>query len=114
MPEIARRVKYTKAARLCETEGEMKQAGMEKREEASGLGPPQLVERVGAGDLIARVYKVGNEDSEWSYRFSIGRIAGGNRAEEGRVFVPKDVLDFPKLCKSSLQRSWRMVGCPNS
>jgi hypothetical protein len=53
---------------------------------------------LGAGTLTAAIWKKGDEEDGWSYRFNIFRM----QSSTGRVsqlFCPSDVQELVKLCR---------------
>jgi len=52
----------------------------------------------GAGPLVSSVWKLGDEQVGWNYRFNIYRM----NPETGRVsqlFKPEDIVHLAKLCR---------------
>lgn len=53
---------------------------------------------VGAGRLASMIWKAGDEQSGWRYRFNLFRTSGrGGRISQ--VFTPADVIYFVKLAQ---------------
>lgn len=51
---------------------------------------------VGAGPLTSMIWKTGDQDAGWRYRFNLFRTtAGGGRVSQ--LFTPADVIHFVKL-----------------
>lgn len=53
---------------------------------------------VGAGRLASMIWKDGDEQSGWRYRFNVFRTAR-NRARVSQLFAPADVIHFVKLAQ---------------
>jgi hypothetical protein len=59
---------------------------------------PKPYAMLGAGQLVSAIWKTGDEQSGWTYRFNVYR----SNARSGRVsqlFRPADVRDLVKLCQ---------------
>ena len=65
----------------------------------SGVSDSRPCAMLGAGQLTASLWKLGDETSGWRYRFNIFRMTRAN----GRVsqrFLPEDVVDLVKLAQT--------------
>ena len=60
--------------------------------------PRKPVAIVGAGKLVASVWKSGDERSGWRYRFNIFRLSHGSGRVSQRL-APCDVADLVKLAR---------------
>lgn len=52
----------------------------------------------GAGPLVSSIWKSGDSDSGWTYRFNIYRMLPRS-GHVAQLFKPEDVLHLAKLCR---------------
>lgn len=67
-----------------------------RQNRSSSPSPPY--EMVGAGQLTSSVWKQGDEDSGWAYRFNIFRMAPAT-GRVSQLLYPSDVPDLVNLCR---------------
>ena len=53
---------------------------------------------IGAGQLTSIVWKIGDQDSGWRYRFNLFRLTR-DCAQVSQLYKPSDVRDFVKLAQ---------------
>jgi hypothetical protein len=69
-----------------------------KQIQSSALANSKPMGMVGAGRLTSMIWKHGNQQSGWRYRFNLFRTAtGGGRVSQ--LFRPADVIHFVKLAQ---------------
>ena len=68
---------------------------MARIEQAIASKPYEIV---GAGQLVSSVWKAGDKQSGWTYRFNVYRMSRRN-GHVSQLLRPADVRDLVKLCQ---------------
>jgi hypothetical protein len=59
---------------------------------------PKPYAMLGAGQLVSSLWKSGDNQGGWTYRFNVYRMSGRN-GHVSQLFRPADVQDLVKLCQ---------------
>lgn len=68
---------------------------MQEREKNKSAKPYAVL---GAGQLVSSLWKTGDEQRGWNYRFNIYRM-NDRSGHVSQVFRPRDVQDLVRLCQ---------------